>query len=302
MRSKFAAELAVDAREHVEVERGRHADRIVVGEQQPIDRLLEIGREQQPVARAPGAAAPGAGTRRPRRGRNCRSCPPRNSTNSDWLGLAARSDRARGRSRYSPRSRARGPRGCGRALAPPWRARCARCRSGSTRRAGATTAPPGSSACSCALPLPSSAISTSGVERRNDLGGVPLQQPLAGAREPVLGQQADRLEERRADLVVEVLGRQLLLAAGARARLAHVVREGETGRVLGWTERLGRARHRCPFDAAERGVHVRVVRLEPVAERRAAACTRRCATSRPSSRSAFRRRSWPSIPRRTGTR
>ena len=64
---EVAAELAVDAHQQIAVERGGHAERIVVGEQQLVLRLHEIGAEQQRVAggraphgsRAGSALAPG---------------------------------------------------------------------------------------------------------------------------------------------------------------------------------------------------------------------------------------------------
>ena len=50
------AELAVDAHQEVLVERGRHAERIVVGEQQLAFRLDEVGAEQQEIADVEGRA------------------------------------------------------------------------------------------------------------------------------------------------------------------------------------------------------------------------------------------------------
>ncbi len=48
---EVGAELAVDAHEQVLVERGRHAERVVVGEQQLALGLDEVGAEEQRVAR-----------------------------------------------------------------------------------------------------------------------------------------------------------------------------------------------------------------------------------------------------------
>ena len=48
---EVAAELVVDPHEKVLVERGGHAERIVVGEQQVALRLDEVGAEQEKVAR-----------------------------------------------------------------------------------------------------------------------------------------------------------------------------------------------------------------------------------------------------------
>ena len=48
------------------------------------------------------------------------------------------------------------------------------------------------------------------VHRARDLGRVPPEDPLVGARQPVFGKDADRLEERGPHLVVEERGREAL--------------------------------------------------------------------------------------------
>ena len=53
---------------------------------------------------------------------------------------------------------------------------------------------------------------------------VPLQQPLIRARQPVLGQVADHLEQRRTDVIVQVFGGKLLLT-GCGQTSANVIRK-----------------------------------------------------------------------------
>ena len=69
---EVAAELAVDADEQVAVERRRHAERIVVGEQQIALRLHEIGAESSASPRRERRADARAGTRRRPADRSCR--------------------------------------------------------------------------------------------------------------------------------------------------------------------------------------------------------------------------------------
>ena len=71
-RSKSARSSRVDPHEQVLVEGRRHAERIVVGEQQVPLRLDEIGAEQQRVARAQRAADLARGTPARPDGRSCR--------------------------------------------------------------------------------------------------------------------------------------------------------------------------------------------------------------------------------------
>ena len=111
---EVAAELAVDPDQQVAVERGGHAERIVVGEQQVALRLHEIGAEQQRVARRERRADARAGTRRRRADRSCR-CSIR--------GTASAASRPSTRVRASPR-RARPRRSPGGSIdARPRRAR-----------------------------------------------------------------------------------------------------------------------------------------------------------------------------------
>src|SRR6266852_4739150 len=48
---ELAAQLAVDSPQHVQVERGRYANRIVVSHEQLIHRLDQVGTQKQRIAR-----------------------------------------------------------------------------------------------------------------------------------------------------------------------------------------------------------------------------------------------------------
>src|ERR1700694_5426118 len=61
-----------------------------------------------------------------------------------------------------------------------------------------------------------------------DLACMPLQQTLIGPGEAVLGQMADHFKERRAHIVVEILGWEFLLSRPGEPR-AHVGREFISG-------------------------------------------------------------------------
>ena len=215
-------QLAVDAGEQVLVERRGDAGRVVVGERsagrpactRSVDsssrspaRMRAAHLAQERVARGTVEVADRAAqeqheqrlsrpraARRPRRGRRrySRSKP---TIPSDGIVAPARARPAR---------------------APP-----ARCRSGSRsrrwRRDSASSDPARlRGRCRCRAPRPASASA----DARDDVLGVPPQEARSGARQAVLGQHADRLEQRRADGVVEILGRQLLLSRLRRARRA----------------------------------------------------------------------------------
>ena len=70
--SKSAPSSRLIANEQVAVERRRHAERIVVGEQQVALRLHQIGADQQRVARPQRARGSSAATRRRPADRSCR--------------------------------------------------------------------------------------------------------------------------------------------------------------------------------------------------------------------------------------
>ena len=97
-----------------------------------------------------------------------------------------------------------------------------------------------------------------------------LQEPLVGARQAIFGQDADHFKQRRADFVVKIFGGKFFLAGAAQsgAHLAGKIRP----RML--SDHRGShgvssipLRRVLVFDAAKLRVHVRVMRLEPVAER-----------------------------------
>src|SRR5690349_13142619 len=54
-------------------------------------------------------------------------------------------------------------------------------------------------------------------EMRNNFPGVLPQDPLVRARQTIFGQRTDYLKERRAHLIVQVLGGQFLLGLGQSA-------------------------------------------------------------------------------------
>ena len=113
--------------------------------------------------------------------------------------------------------------------------------------------------------------------------GVAPQQAFVGARKSVFGQNADHFKQRGADFIVQIFGGQFLLARAA------VIRRARRGKIrISNTERLPRGhdessilflgyrsccrvRHSCTsdsvLDAAKLRIHVRIVRLEPVAKR-----------------------------------
>ncbi len=74
------------------------------------------------------------------------------------------------------------------------------------------------------LPLPSSSHHRLVRREPRYLGRMTLQQALVGSRQPVLGQQCDRLEQHRAERIVEILRRKLLLSGLAEPG-ANVLRE-----------------------------------------------------------------------------
>ena len=263
-RSKVRAQLAVDARQEVQVEGGGHPDRVVVGREQR-SRVSRGPREEQPVA-GPGSRAPRAGSRRPPAGRSCRSCRRGTARAVGPSGCAP--PRHRGRpSRYSAskpttlhRVRAL------RARARPARARRRRCRSGSRRRRAARRAPRGSSASCGALPA-AQLGDERGASRRGDLLGVAASRRCAGAGEAVLGQlgrsprTARSRPRRRGTSTAAPSGR------GVRRPARTSAANGRAGCLGIERSAVGTVRAGQPPHAAEARVHVGVVRLEPVAER-----------------------------------
>ena len=133
--------------------------------------------------------------------------------------------------------------------------------------------------------------------RRRSRGRAALEQAQLGARDAVPRQPADRLEQRRAERVVEVARRQLpRLLRQVVLDVARELRGRRLGAVSAGAVVIVRSR------AAERGVDVRIARAEPVAERRPeqlARRRRRCALHHEVLR---RRRSRPSTPDTTPSR
>ena len=122
-----------------------------------------------------------------------------------------------------------------------------------------------------------------------------LEQPPLRAREAVLGQPRDRLEERGAERVVQALDRQAA-ADGVLSPCADRVAQLRLAAGAAARER----RHRARLDAAEGRVRRAGSAAGTSCGTSGAAATRRCAASRPSSRSGGRRRSRPSSRGRTG--
>ena len=77
---EVGVELAVHDVQHVAVELGGHAGRVVVGGDEPVDVLDEVGAEQERVAGLEPGGDLGEERRARRRARGCRSCSPRNAT------------------------------------------------------------------------------------------------------------------------------------------------------------------------------------------------------------------------------
>ena len=254
-------ELRVHPREQVLVEGRRDAERIVVGEQQLALRLDEIRAEQQRVARP--QAPPDAGEKLVGGGA---------IEVADVRAEEEHEHRAVRRALLAPRGA--GPPRTSRGGRPPRRARGApRVRSESSRASGEMSIRwtrtrfrrlrrlSASIASFSPLPQPSSTKRDRVLERADHVGGKPREQAALGARDPVPRQPADRLEESRAQSVVEVL-RLDLLRRRARGRAARPRRSRGPLRPGGAWALNGN--HGA--DRPELGVHVRIVRAEPVAE------------------------------------
>ena len=220
---EIRVQFAIDARQQVQVERGRDARRVVIGGQQVVP----------PASPGPCPAAGhrrGAGTGgRPAENRCAASGSklpmvlPRNSTSRVLPGRAplrhlAQSLQVTGLQRQHRADR-------GQFL------RAVRQRAGRKRRSGNTDARlpapdlPERGRVLTPLPLPSSATTRL---RRQQLGQVARHarcRMRASARvRPYSGRHGDGFEQRRADLVVEIAAGQRLLT-GARQPGAHVARE-----------------------------------------------------------------------------
>ena len=209
---EVGAELAVDPHQQVAVERRRHAERIVVGQQQVALRLHEVGADQQRVAgrqrRADvrrKASAPG-GSKLP-------MFEPRNSVSvpAGAAPLARRPRRgplrmspgASRRRRVTPSSAASVAAGAGRA--PPARRRRDARSAGGRDRGRPRSASPASRRC----PGRARRASRPARRARRSRGRAAASRSRLRARDAVPRQLADRLEQRRAERVVEVPRRQL---------------------------------------------------------------------------------------------
>src|SRR5579872_894444 len=93
---------------------------------------------------------------------------------------------------------------------------------------------------------------------------MPLQQSLVGPRQPVLRQVADYFKQSRAHIIVKIFGGKFLLSRPSQTR-AHIGSEFINN--IAW-DRMNEHREflKSEIDAAESGVHVLVMPLEPVAE------------------------------------
>ena len=199
-------ELTVHDVQHVAVELGRDARRVVVGGDQAVGILHEVGAEEERVARGEAGGERGEEHRGARRARDCRSC---------CRGTRRRDDRRPAACRGGARSRP-----------PPRGPRCPRTRARSrplTRAASSRSRRTARSGGAC---LPWRA-------RRAALGSSPRSRTRArracrrgvrvaivaraleedgplGARRVVLGEAGDLVEQLAAPVVVEPLRRQPL--------------------------------------------------------------------------------------------
>ena len=215
-------QLRVHAREQVLVEGGGHAERIVVGEQQVALGLDEVGAEQQRVARAQGPADLREELARGGRIEVADVRAEEEDEHRAAVGPVARGVAQPllvGRAVADDRDVLEAPE---RALGELERRR--RDVDQVDRAPGAAAARSASAiiASFSPLPQPSSTSVTGSPTRRHHLRREPREQAPLGARDPVPRQVADRLEERRAEPVVEVLRLELLGREGEVA--AHVGR------------------------------------------------------------------------------
>ena len=122
-----AVELAVDPLEQVEVELGGDAFRVVIGRDQPLDRLDPVHADQQPRAGAEQCRGNGAAGRSRSAARNCRSSSRGRSR--AWASPSISAGRSNGRGevgfdRIDRRSPGSSRRQLGRALARDNRRKC----------------------------------------------------------------------------------------------------------------------------------------------------------------------------------
>ena len=199
-RARSRAELRVQAEEQVLVEGRRHAERIVVGEQQIGIRLDEIGAEQEAVA-GPERRAD-RGEAQPRRGSKLPMFEPRKSTSAvpdpRQAAPAVRPRKSRG---------ARSRRTCGsssvRAPAPSEIERGVReVDEVSVTRRGRRLEQQREASLS-PLPEPSSSSWPNRAPRLHLDAACCRQQAEVGPRDAIPGQPTDGVEERRAERIVE---------------------------------------------------------------------------------------------------
>ena len=206
---EIGPELAVDAGQQVEIERRGHARRIVVGDEQALLGLLEVGGEQQVVA---GEQELAHLPQELVRGRPV-EVPDRASQEQHEQALAGGA--ARGHLAQAVQVLALEPDDAHRIEAIELALGLDQGRARDVDRVvgGELPAPQRLEDPARVLraAAPQLGDQDRGPEGANDLLRVVAQDAGAGAREAVLGKEADHLEERGPDRVVEVLRGQLLL-------------------------------------------------------------------------------------------
>ena len=221
LRVEVGVELAVEHRQHVAVELGGHAGGVVVGRDEPVDVLHEVGAEQQRVAgrepwprgrRGTGRAASGA------------RLPMVLAEERDDAACRRRGGRRGGaRSRRRPRARAT-PGYSSATAAAASRSVCSLTSKGTKRSSvPASRSASSSSRVFSDVPEPSS-TSVSALVSSAMVAGVRHEDRPLGAGRVVLGEPGDLVEQLAAALVVEPLRRQRLRRG--RQPGAHVGFEG----------------------------------------------------------------------------
>ena len=203
-------QLPVDDPQHVAVELGGHARRVVVRAQEPAGVLDQVGAEQERVAGLQRGRTLREQLGPGRADRGCRS---------SSRGTRSCGARPAGRLPGRARSRRRTARSAARGTAVASAAVASASTVGSTSNGTNSRSVPASRSARSSrpvfsdVPLPSS-TSDSRRDRRGDLAGARGQDLALGPGRVVLRQAGDLVEQLAAALVVEVLGRQGLRGRG----------------------------------------------------------------------------------------
>ena len=214
-RVEVGVELAVEHAQHVAVELGGHAGGVVVGGDEPVDVLHEVGAEQERVAGRERRGEVGEERGARPRGRGCRWC----CRGTRRAGCHRRAGR-RGGARSRRRPRGRRCRRTPSATAAAASRRVCSLTSNGTKRSRVPASRSASSRIRVFSDVPEPELDERvGPGELGDVAAWATRIAALGAGRVVLGEPGDLVEELAAAVVVEPLRRQRL-RGGAEARHA----------------------------------------------------------------------------------